>query len=64
MQVHYYGGKETMVHQGTNDIGFVVVFVAMGMNVHLANVGLYADMLTFGVVRGLFPFNFLQFLLL
>jgi hypothetical protein len=42
----------------------LLFFVAMGMNVHLANVGLYVDMLTFGVVRGLFPFNFLQLLLL
>jgi hypothetical protein len=64
MQVQYYGGKETMVHHGTNDIGFVVVFVAMRLNVHLANVGLYVAMLTFEVARGLFPVNFLQLLFL
>ncbi len=53
-----------MVHHGTNDIGFVVVFVAMRLNVHLANVGLYVAMLTFEVARGLFPVNFLQLLFL
>jgi hypothetical protein len=64
MQVHYYGGKETFVHHGTHDISFVVVFVAMRMSVHLANVGLYAIMLTFGVATGFFHVNFLQLLLL
>jgi hypothetical protein len=64
MQVQYYGGKETIVHHGTNDIGFVVVSIAMRMNVHLTNVDLCVAMLTFGVARGLFPVNFLQLLLL
>jgi hypothetical protein len=53
MQVHYYGGKETMVDHGTNGISFVIVSTVVRMSVHLANVGLYAAMLTFGVARGL-----------